>query len=401
MSDTKKRKEFREALLTRYEGVILDGMARILWVMAYADYATEEHERFRNGDSEIEDEDDLPERARNGANWDDVAPETPDVLAEQVVPDLVSLYVAGNGVSRILDLFETALRADHDNEEVSWGESPMTTSEDQRAYEMEHFLEPAEAFGGDLAMMALETGSSWFDNHEAFEIDVPRFTVTYDGQDISWEGQAGGGKHAATDPPRAEVSIGLYDESGMVHDEVEVETLLPDVPKPGQQTPIRTAADKAVTLLQEQGEIDARGDGFLSKSYQRRGDYDDHSMTDEWPSTRMVQDYELKGFSDLELREIYDRVVREYEPYVVVRVTGDQSADGLDDYPITESVLVEAAQELVDRYILADAGNTVEYGLVWSDDAGRARLTDFVVRGSFVQDGDNIEEELAEDEDDE
>ncbi len=400
MSDTKKRKEFREALLTRYEGVILDGMARILWVMAYADYATEEHERFRNGDSEIEDEDDLPERARNGANWDDVAPETPDVLAEQVVPDLVSLYVAGNGVSRILDLFETALRADHDNEEVSWGESPMTTSEDQRAYEMEHFLEPAEAFGGDLAMMALDTGASWFDNHEEFELDVPRFTVTYDGQDISWEGQAGGGKHVATDPPRAEVGVALFDETGdMVFDESSVERLLPDVAKPGQQTPIRTAADRAVTLLQEQGVLDAIG-GRDSGEYRRSGDADDHSMA-EYPHTRMVQSYELKGFSKREIQEIYDRVEREYEPYVVVMVTGDTSADGLDDYPITESDLVEAAQELVDRYILADAGNTVEYGLVWSDDAGRARLTDFVVRGSFVQGGDNIEEELAEDEDDE
>ncbi len=398
MSTDVQKKKFREDLLDRYELVILEGMARTLWIVAYATFVETWHDD--NTDEEDETREDAPERPGVGENWSDVAPETPDVFLEQVAPELAMLYATSNGVNRILDLFETALRADHENEEVSWGEYPAGfTSEEKREYDQEFFLTPADLFGYGLAMQAMGEGVSWFDDHAQFDLVIPRFEVHYDGTHVSWEGEAGKGKHVvAVDPPRIRVRTMLVDDEGeTVYTEDEDESMVAD--KAG------TATDKAVEFLMRQETPEAVGgrDGGSipggGPTYFLASDFDDHAMQDEYPSTRMREEYTLRGFSLDELREVYDRVIREYAPFVVVRNQrdgggpGTQTADTFDAYYNEPARRMEElhneAIDLVERYGLADPNDTIEYGIVWSDDVGRARLQPMTSLGTFsVGDGD-------------
>lgn len=130
---------------------IRDGMARALWVTAYADFA-----------DEADDEDQYP-RARGGQDWMDVAPETPDA-AYKAADDLVALFVAKNDVPDMLHLFKTAMAVG----------GPAA--------------DPGE-FGHYMAMEALGHGVSWFDDHPKFEVKFPHFECHFDGDELYWSGE--------------------------------------------------------------------------------------------------------------------------------------------------------------------------------------------------------------------
>lgn len=132
-----------------YDDEIRYGMARALWVTAYADA--------------VEDDPDLEEMgypaAGPGEDWVDVAPMTPP-SAESAAFRLSEMIERANGVG-IDDLFGEAAIADG------------VTVDDL----------DAEEFGHYLAMQALGHGVSWFDDHATFGIEIPHFEAHVEQED--------------------------------------------------------------------------------------------------------------------------------------------------------------------------------------------------------------------------
>lgn len=128
---------------------IITAMARALFVNAYADAAD-------NGE--------LPDgydEAGSGEDWMNVAPETPRRF-ENEAWRLAGKIEQLNGMS-IICLFNLACEADN----VDMEDAGANYSSD---------------FGHCLAMQALGTGVSWFDDHERFPIKLP-YVEAYLGDD--------------------------------------------------------------------------------------------------------------------------------------------------------------------------------------------------------------------------
>lgn len=169
----------RDKLLDQYEREIRTAMARTLWVMAYTDWyneLTDEEKEQRR----------LPRPTPGGAS-EDWAPASPQG-AHQAARDLAELFGKAEGVGRrrpLTTLYEYAMHADTGeapefHEHLGGPDMVWDLAGSNRALPLE--------FGSDLAMMALESGVSWFDDHKEFDLEVPRFSVTYDGTDFMWEG---------------------------------------------------------------------------------------------------------------------------------------------------------------------------------------------------------------------
>jgi len=130
---------------------IVESMARTIWVSAYASYA-DENPRKRG-----------VVHARGGQNWHDVTPETP-AAADRAAAELAELFETKNNAS----LEQLAQRA--------------RVADGKKIDE--------EDFGYCLAMMAMGEGVGWWDDHERFDLKVPRFEVMYDGRSLEWSGEA-------------------------------------------------------------------------------------------------------------------------------------------------------------------------------------------------------------------
>ena len=130
---------------------IVESMARTLWVSAYSSYA-DENPRKRG-----------VVHARGGQSWHDVAPETP-AAADRAADELAELFKTKNNAS----LEQLAQRA--------------RVADGKKIDE--------EDFGYCLAMMAMDEGVGWWDDHERFDLKVPRFEVMYDGRSLEWSGEA-------------------------------------------------------------------------------------------------------------------------------------------------------------------------------------------------------------------
>lgn len=165
----------RESILETYRDTILEGMARTLWLYAYADYIEE------IGDKSA-DEQELP-RALAGQDWDDVAPETPKA-AMKAAKELVKLYEASKGTGDIVELYGLAQTVDMEEDfefELSQGKIGRTVGDRWK-------IADAGLFGSMLASMALGHGVSWFDDHKKFELARVNFECTFDGEDLNWHG---------------------------------------------------------------------------------------------------------------------------------------------------------------------------------------------------------------------
>jgi hypothetical protein len=124
------------------EGEILDGMARTLFLLAYADFVEREIEDGNNVD-------DLP-RPGGGEDWDDYAPETP--LSAREAATTAAIALCGQNGCALPELYRRAM--------IACGDARC-----QRAKE-----HTPEAFGSDLAMMVTGQGVSWFDDHARFPL---------------------------------------------------------------------------------------------------------------------------------------------------------------------------------------------------------------------------------------
>ena len=142
---------------------VLEGMARALWVVAYADFTDELIERVP-WRADIEDMG--IEVTGLGEDWQVVLPPTP-IDAEKAAHALAAAYAQKNRVEDVTDLLALAVQADG-----------ITPDELDDGY--------ADSFGHYLAMMALSTDFHWFDAHEQFGIMVPDMEATFDGEDFDY-----------------------------------------------------------------------------------------------------------------------------------------------------------------------------------------------------------------------
>lgn len=87
----------------------------------------------------------------------------------------------------MFDLFDLAMHAD--GWLLDFAETGKQTSEDKRIIR-DVKLARASEFGAALASMALRDHHSWFDKHARFELEIPKFTIKYSGNEneVTWEG---------------------------------------------------------------------------------------------------------------------------------------------------------------------------------------------------------------------
>jgi hypothetical protein len=219
-------------LKKRYQETILDGMARALWIMAFSEWSDENNkcrwcERAiwsqdpdhphvmgedlewidESGSGDCPDSDEGHEPSEHGASGiefsgedlDDVVPETPDA-AYLAAHDLQKLLAASEGVkkeaSAMSELFEMAMTV-HTGEPFQFGEDDDKRADSKKKREKQHAkLELAEKFGHDIAMESLGHGTGWGDDHVTkrdnaeFAPAIPRFHVHYDGEELTWGGEA-------------------------------------------------------------------------------------------------------------------------------------------------------------------------------------------------------------------
>lgn len=158
---------------------ILDGMARALWLMAYADHVENlsPSEREAGG---------FPVRL-SGITWDNVAPPTPD-SAVDAARDLYLLIDRANGEKTVGQLYDQACFVD----------------------KIRPTEELARVFGHYLAMQATGEGVSWFDSHKEFPLKFPReFEVHYDDGEVWWSPQV----RSRQNPPQKWV-VDYFDSDG-------------------------------------------------------------------------------------------------------------------------------------------------------------------------------------------
>jgi hypothetical protein len=133
---------------------VVDGMARALYVTAYAD-AVENHEIAGSG-------------AGAGEDWMDVAPATPDYARDHALM-LAGRLAEKNGMSLVCLLYQAG-KADGIDTDAKPLEADAPYWYERR--ESRH-VNYAEAFGHYLAMQSLGHGVSWFDNHGRFDLKTP------------------------------------------------------------------------------------------------------------------------------------------------------------------------------------------------------------------------------------
>lgn len=181
MSLATVQKEFNDA--------ILDGMARALWVNAWAGYVEDSAENANSVPSDW--------IAGPGDDWFVVSPDTPEPAAK-AANDLAGLIAKAEGITDahpMVRLFEQAYEADT-GEPLEL--DPELKLEDEMTYTRgpsgSRAIDLAYDFGADLAHMAMGTGASWFDDHKhktgsaEFDPDIPDMAIHFDGDELTWEG---------------------------------------------------------------------------------------------------------------------------------------------------------------------------------------------------------------------
>lgn len=153
---------------------LVHAMASTLFVEAYASFHERLVEDSRTGEGAAERRraKRLLERfegARNGEAWEDVAPETPESAGVAAV--LLSARIAEvNSVEWPEELTARAYEADR---KAGKRDFPWST-------QGSHYLAYAVEFGANLAMMAVGSGASWFDDHAEIPLESPRIDTYVD-----------------------------------------------------------------------------------------------------------------------------------------------------------------------------------------------------------------------------
>jgi len=182
-----------DAMSTQQEHQFVEGAARAAYVMAWA---AKEDTTCMFCHHEIESADQVCTH-RNRANPDirflchagsfpgqrleDIAPPTPDYAREWAWRLLGALEEAniGRGRSYLSTILAAAQKAEcvagscnEFGHSVRW--SPLD-AQGRPTFTHDKCEIDARKFGSDIAMMALGTGVSWFDDHAQFELHVPEW----------------------------------------------------------------------------------------------------------------------------------------------------------------------------------------------------------------------------------
>jgi hypothetical protein len=251
----------------RFEKVILEGAARMLWVMAYADFVsanarcyfceeaiTREEEGgtwvdatggdvcVANDDNDHEPDNDFLPRPRSGEDWAEIATTPHGAQEKETVTPAVAFACARAFLQAtalrenmtIADLFELAMSV-HQGEPFEWYEDGDEDSAGKRK-KLERKFEEAEDFGAGIAAQTLGHGFGWGDDHRTrhkgavFEPRLPRVELTITGFDDAMWSVEGGGR--GSDSIDRHISIagdvlmeGDHDERRIDDEEIAIEAL--------------------------------------------------------------------------------------------------------------------------------------------------------------------------------
>ncbi len=276
---------------------VLDGMARTLWVTSYADWV----EGNEDGDADGSDHPGL------GGDWDDVAPATPDA-ANRAAVQLGELYASANGVP-LAALFVMAVRADAAMElhEVDPDEKFKLVGFDGVPLDDE--------FGGGLAMMALGHGVSWFDDHNEFPIEMVRhFDCNFHGGFLSWSGMAESSLgrveefEIPRESPRIRISYVTYTPGAQEGDDFEEEHGFEDEEGVEMHDDHEDGyVGAAVAFLRGEGATQASSSNWHAPPVGIW--YTAHETQNYVTGADTTRSFHLDGFTDAELRAIYDAMV--------------------------------------------------------------------------------------------
>jgi hypothetical protein len=184
----------REQILGQYRTAILDGIARTLWVTAYASWNTQlEHDDERREDQGL--------KYGQKVNWDTVTPETPKA-AKKAAEALAEIYEKGQEQSGaegdLVELYSNAQSAFFaDDAEFKHGFDLDIDNSNRGRLQTMWKVDEAEIFGHNLAEIALgESAYHLFPDWEEQQIAKwrqavrarPTFQIAFDGEDLVWSG---------------------------------------------------------------------------------------------------------------------------------------------------------------------------------------------------------------------
>lgn len=139
---------------------IVDEASEVIWLLAYSDWASREHEEWHNAPDDM----DLPELPGPGGAWEDVTPVAP-AEATRVAEEFVSRVEQLNGYP-ISALYAYAAE-----------------------YPGRHYgdVDP-EAFAEGIVFEAYGTGAGWHGNHPDTGLQIPSLEDVYswDGENLEW-----------------------------------------------------------------------------------------------------------------------------------------------------------------------------------------------------------------------
>lgn len=284
----KRNPEQLPKLTKEYEQIILDGMARYLWIMAYVDAYQEGHLDVEHGP---------------GVDWAEITPPTPPA-ARRAARDLAKLIAATEGMGMV-DLFGIAYEVDSGEpfelHEDPWDILLVPGSNDRP--EGVSMAELVEEFGEMIAAESLETGLSWGDDHTtkrkgmAFDPKLPRFEVHFDGTDFSWSGEGGAeGSEPAVRRIRVITETQHPDES---EPEIEDdETIDLEANEDDEIVPV------AVQFLRNWGAVEASGYPYHPGVWYSQIDGNTNYQT----GVVTRRSLHLKNFTEDEARQIYEEL---------------------------------------------------------------------------------------------
>lgn len=162
--DSQQREVYAE-----YQESIETGMAEALWTYAYMQFAEENRDAAKG----------LLGIAKAGEDWFNLATAHGlPAAADRAGKDLYKLYETTNG--NLVELYGFAQEADM-GEAFSY--TPTSGLDQWKTSD-------ASEFGQSLAMMAVGSGVSWFDDHKEFAYEKVDFECYFDGGELTWSGAA-------------------------------------------------------------------------------------------------------------------------------------------------------------------------------------------------------------------
>lgn len=187
---------------------ILEGMARTLWVLAFADWVEEINNLEEDDEVGLEADQQLPEgpgpsgppMLMYGGDWYDVTPETPEAA-----------YLAANALTSLIAKQEGFGLGDHKYPLAELFD--MARHEDTgKPFEFEdsgEMLELAKEFGSAVAFQGVGTGVAWTDQPgRKWHPRLPNFECHYDGQDLTWHGGFQQARYQSGDEPTVTMHLG-------------------------------------------------------------------------------------------------------------------------------------------------------------------------------------------------